>query len=531
MAMVGIGGRFTPGDGTGRPVFGRLDRSLLVRSRKGRGAALPLTGLVVVWLACAPADAGAQAGPAPPADGGAPAASGGPKYLVFWDAPEKAGELAERVGMKGDGKTRILGFGLPTPTFEIEAQLPARIRGAFAAAREHDMAVMLHFDFHLAWKNRPDLWNWFDPGKPGYDPANRANVEWHGWDGPPNRVRYLNHGVLERLPPSLCFTSKRTRAEVTRIVTKVIGPVLREEVAKLRADGKGALFAGVLVGLEPSIDDYSKPDPDLAAMMKEDRVPAGPLGYRALLDRGFSAGRPPADFRKALATVVQETVAFWCEQFVVAGIPAEKLYPHVAAPAPAEVMNAPIWTAFNPHSRPGWTTYAVGVLGEGFRPIYDELAKHGNPPWAGVEANAGMPGAVVDWETYLGWHYNHGCVLVGVNSGATGEDLPRRLRDSAFGEEAVAAYRKFLTRQPLVEKPVSSADRPEVRIQAKMKRVRAGIERWHASGRDPSAVGRLMEGARPLASGGKLAELEKLVDRALEMLGETEAVPDVYRKK
>jgi hypothetical protein len=38
-----------------------------------------------------------------------------------------------------------------------------------------------------------------------------------------------------------------------------------------------------------------------------------------------------------------------------------------------------------------------------------------------------------------------------------------------------------------------------------------------------------MEGARPLADGGKLPELEKLVDQALEMLGETEKVPDVYR--
>ena len=35
-----------------------------------------------------------------------------------------------------------------------------------------------------------------------------------------------------------------------------------------------------------------------------------------------------------------------------------------------------------------------------------------------------------------------------------------------------------------------------------------------------------MEGAQPLASGGKLDELEKLVDQALEMLGEK--VPDVY---
>ncbi len=64
-----------------------------------------------------------------------------------------------------------------------------------------------------------------------------------------------------------------------------------------------------------------------------------------------------------------------------------------------------------------------------------------------------------------------------------------------------------------------------------MKRVRAGIERWHRSGKDPRAVGKLMEGAQPLANAGKLDELEKLVDQALEMLGETEKVPDVCRKE
>ena len=194
------------------------------------------------------------------------------------------------------------------------------------------------------------------------------------------------------------------------------------------------------------------------------------------------------------------------------------------------MTHAPIWTAFNEFSRPGWTTYAVEVLGEGFKPIYNELEKHGNPAWAGVEVNAGMPGSVVDWETYLAWHYNHGCVLVGVNMGATGEDLPKRLWDSAFGKEAIAAYRKFLTGQPLVEKPISM-DRPQLRIQAKMRRLQAGIERWHRSGKDPSAVGKLMEGAQPLANGGKLEELEKLVDQALEMLGETGQVPDMYRRK
>jgi len=47
---------------------------------------------------------------------------------------------------------------------------------------------MLHCDFHVAWKNRPDLWNCFDPARPGYNPNNKSNVEWHGWNGPPNKA-------------------------------------------------------------------------------------------------------------------------------------------------------------------------------------------------------------------------------------------------------------------------------------------------------------------------------------------------------
>jgi hypothetical protein len=61
-----------------------------------------------------------------------------------------------------------------------------------------------------------------------------------------------------------------------------------------------------------------------------------------------------------------------------------------------------------------------------------------------------------------------------------------------------------------------------------MKWVRAGIERWHNSGKDPSAVGKLMEGAQPLANAGKLDQLEKLVDQALEMLRKAEKVPEAH---
>src|ERR1039458_9676350 len=112
MAFVGINGSLFQGGNTGRLVHSLLDHSPLVKSLKRRGTALPLTGQVLFLLACAWTDAGAQSSPAPPVNSREPATSEKPKYLIFWSAPEKAGELAERVGMKGDGKTRLLGFGL-----------------------------------------------------------------------------------------------------------------------------------------------------------------------------------------------------------------------------------------------------------------------------------------------------------------------------------------------------------------------------------------------------------------------------------
>jgi hypothetical protein len=452
-----------------------------------------------------------------------------PQYLLFWRSPEQASDLIKMIGTQGDGRTRLLGFGLPCATFVLEKQVPDNIHRAFAIARQYNLAVMLHFDFHVQWPNRPDLWNWFDPTKPGYNPDNRRNVEWFGWDGPPARARYLNYGEAERMPPPLCFTSKTIRAEWTRLIRKVITPPLKKELAVLEREGKGRLFAGVLVGLEPTFDNYSHTDPETAKLVAADGAPTGQLGYRALLDRGYSKDHPPADIHQALGAIIQETVAFWCKEFVQAGLPARKLYPHIPAGAPLEMTSAPVESAFNIWSRPGWSTYPVGPLEQSFQPLYAALKKHGSPPWGGVEANVGMPGVLIDWESYLGWHYNHGAVLVAINTGATGTELPARLEQSAYGPEALAAYRKFLNGEQLQEKPISP-DLPQMRIRSKMEALQAGFRRWQAAGRDPAPIGRFVEERLPaLLQANKLAEAEAVLDEALKRVNEFRRLMGSYR--
>ena len=483
----------------------------------------PLGPLIVLGLAVLGLAANASARPAElaarPNAGAEAKAMGEPRYLLFWRSPEQARDLPRQLGSKGDGRAHLLGFGVPTSPFDEEKQLPARIHAAFTTARTGDLALMLAFDFHIGWRSRRDLWNWFEPDKPGYSPANKRNVEWFGWNGPPAKTRYLNWGVPERMAPPPCLASAAYRSEVRRLVRDVIAPPLKEELAALEREGKGRLFAGLLVGAEPGIEDYSNPDPQTAKLMAEDGAPRGQLGYRALLDRGFAPDNPPADLHEALGEIIRETVGFWCRQFVEAGMPPERLYPHVVGQIDG-TSSAPVSAAFNAWSRPGWSTYPAGCLTTNFSVLYAELQKRGNPPWGGVEANAGCPGGVVDWETYLGWHYNHGAVLVAINTGATGQELPDRLEKSAFGQEALAACHKFLVGEALRETPVST-DLPQFRLPRKMAAVQAGFKAWQKAGRDPAPIGRYVEERLPpLMQAGRLSEAEAVLDEALRRLAE-----------
>ena len=164
------------------------------------------------------------------------------------------------------------------------------------------------------------------------------------------------------------------------------------------------------------------------------------------------------------------------------GYLALELYTHVAAASRQDgANNAPISIVFNPYARPGWTTYPLGTLANGFQPLYDELAKHGDPAWGSVEANnvaftnPNAPG----WERYLAWHYNHGAKLVLINVGAADQSIMANLTKGAFGDEAVAAYRKFLRGEKLTEAPASNtAAMPPVDLQEKVHKVQAALPLW-----------------------------------------------------
>ncbi len=354
-----------------------------------------------------------------------------------------------------------------------DAQLRTLIERTFAVASKHKIAVGLHLDDSKFWMNRRDLWS--DP----------ANVEWLDWRGTPNTGQYLNWGRPWRLAPQACFNSPAMLNEARRLAGEVIGPAIAEQVAKLRETADEALFAGIIVGWETAIgrDFESRLD----------------LGYCALTNLGFSENAPPRDPDRKLESVVQTWIGTWSKSLTGAGVPSDKIYSHIAFASQKQfnkgpdgrsysrsVMYTPPAVAFGETHRPAFTTYPdADILGE----IYTALTAHGNPPWGSAEGTnvdiqAGPPRIPDEgMQDYLARMFNHGATMTNVFGWGIGnkENLFRRATE---GDEAAAAYRKFLRGARLDEVALAQSYRRNSVLQSLMRALPGRIESYRRAGGD-----------------------------------------------
>ena len=328
----------------------------------------------------------------------------------------------------------------------------------------------------------------------------------------------------------MCYTSPTIRSEVKRIVKEIIGPSIKAELDRLKSEGKAHLLSGVTVTSEPSLDNYSnidRTDAALAKLMAKDKAPKVRLGYCALTHLGYGEKNPPKDFEQALVDINRDWGQFWAEQFVAAGIPSQYLYTHVAAATGmvgepgADLTNAPLSTAFNKYSRPGFTTYPVGRLGPSFDDIYKELEKNGRPPWGGVEATLLNP--AISWKEYLSRHYDHGAAMVNIMGFYEGaEVIALGKKEGPRGDSALSAFRSFLRNESLAEQAGSATSSDfgalQARIHKKADRFNSRIHGWVAQGGNPSKVQSLMQEFQRLLQTGDIGTAETKLDEALAII-------------
>jgi len=429
-------------------------------------------------------------------------------------------DIKQRIGGVGNPRTR-LAFVLGPLCFEqTDAEITEFIENAFNLALETDVAVGFHVDDSIFWARRKDLWS--DP----------SNVEAVDWDGTPSTGRILNWGKTPtEAPPQMCFNSKANQREVQQRAV-LIGQAIEAGVKRLEQLKRPELFAGVIAGWE--------------TMIGQDFKTGKYLGYRALLNRGFSREHPPQDMDLEREKVVQEFIDLWTKGLADGGVSPQKIYSHTAFLSRRSfgigdkkevtyMQNntnnsysqrnhfAPPSVAFGSYHRPGFSTYPQPGL---FDDIYDQLEKHKQVGWGSCEGTDMQPSSGpgqtgMNMETYLAKMFNHGATLVNVFSWGVGGEAMKSMgfRVVTEGEDALQAYRKFLKGEPLIEakETVSLMER----LPAKIHKMQGELPTWTATAASDNKqkVTALMQKMQEEMKARNWDGVEKIVDSILELIG------------
>ena len=437
-------------------------------------------------------------------------------------------DIKTRIGAVGDGRNH-LGFVLgPISCFDqSDADVTQFIKLGFDLALETNVAVGFKIDDSMFWANRKDLWS--DP----------KNVEASDWKGTPSNGRRLDWGTTPtEAPPQMCFNSPMIQKEVQHR-SAILGKAIHAGIERLKSRHRPELFVGITAGWE--------------TMIGQDFATGKYLGYRALMNRGFSSQHLPKNKDVELASVVKEFIDLWSKGFAEAGVPVEKIYSHTAFLS-HRVFNlsdhgsqsyhqynhfAPPSVAFGDDHQPGFSTYPQPGL---FDEIYGELAKHRQRGWSSSEGTnlqlgAGPGHSGMNMETYLAKMFNHGATLVDIFSWGIGGEANRNneFRQVTESDEALNAYRKFLTGGLLTE---SNTDAPTLleRLPSKIHKIQNELPAWLEKTRRQAEAQPLMIELDSALKVKNFDRAEKAADAVLKLIGGGEPstgleVTDEIRKK
>jgi hypothetical protein len=422
-------------------------------------------------------------------------------------------DIKTRIGAVGDRRNR-LGFVLgPIGCFDqTDAEVQRFIKIGFDLAIETNLAVGIKIDDSMFWGKRKDLWR--DP----------KNVEAMDWEGTPSTGRRLDWGKTPtEAPPQMCFNSPTIRREVRNRAT-VFGQAISAGLTRLKALKRPELFAGVIAGSE--------------TMIGQDFATGKLLGYRALMNRGFSRNNPPKDMDQELESVVNDFIDLWSNGLAAAGVPSEKIYSHTAflshrvfelsdnkAQTYSEKNHfAPPSVAFGKNHRPGFSSYPQPGL---FDDIYTQLGLHKPSGWASSEGTNLQLGAApgqsgMNMETYLAKMFNHGATLVDIFSWGIGGETNRNneFRQVTESAEALNAYRRFLHGNPLTER----TEEPTLleRLPTKIRKIQKELPDWiQRTGRQAEAQTLIRELELALQT-KDLDRAEKTADSLLKLMDQSD---------
>jgi hypothetical protein len=275
-----------------------------------------------------------------------------------------------------------------------EASLLASLRQVLQLAEATDTPVLIQLDGENWWDARPDLWNWWDPASPGFNPANRENVEWSGWTADQAlKLAWRNWGRQLRVRPPPNLMSPRYRQACHDKMALLIPVVL--QWWKGLPPQKKELLVGIKVGWESSIgvnawyypngnDLLAKPaadDPKQGLQATE--LPARgvtQIGYAAVKTAGLRAKGNITE--EDLAEVTRRHLEDLSREAARLGVPRDRLFTHGAGWKDGELLYQ---AAVNRFSCPGWSFYRHAADPRKDVGVEEALKKTDAPFWAATE--------------------------------------------------------------------------------------------------------------------------------------------------
>ena len=268
------------------------------------------------------------------------------------------------------------------------------LRAFLWLAQETDTPVVIQLDGENWWNARPDLWNWWDPARPGFNPSNRCNVEWTGWSSDDAiKIAWRNWGRQIRVLPPPNLMSPRYREACHQEMAALV-PIILDWWRALPPSQRD-LLVGLKVGWESSIgvnawyypDGNSlldKPEKDDSQSgLKPDQLPGrgvATIGYAAVSTAGL---RQSGELTETdLAEIVRRHLTDLCREMARLGVPREKLFTHTAGWQPGEALYQ---AAVNSNSCPGWSFYRHAAEPQKDASVQAALKRSDAPYWAAVE--------------------------------------------------------------------------------------------------------------------------------------------------
>lgn len=349
--------------------------------------------------------------------------------------PQKGNRLA--VG------NAVLMYIFSHPMDEFETVLKKH----FEESEKYDIPVLVELDAITFWDDVPELWNWWDPSMPGYDPSNRENVEWSGW-GSENAVKigWLNWGSQIRLKPMANLFSPEYQAAVRERMDKFM-TWTAEWYKSLPRDRKYLLGGVKITGeLGFGVNNWYYPDGnDLYDLPKEDDpttgidmkdMPSrgvGQIGYASLAYSGLKTeGEITPEDIYAIESKYSEFIADIVQGY---GIPREKLFSHSGG------AGEDLAAAIQKNTCPTWSFYWEEAADPSKCAQVTEYLKRSDAPyWGCSEWNIGDGKSKEEWTQALENCYSiPGCRFLTLFNYGTifGKDSEGRLTVNEGAVEAI----------------------------------------------------------------------------------------------